>query len=74
MYEFNKEDVLTNWEMQLVWDASFEDGKEEGELEKAKKITKNLLAENLPIDVIVRSTGLTADVVKNLANEVFDDE
>jgi len=36
MYVFNKEEVLKDWEMKLVWDTYFEEGVEAG-IEKGKK-------------------------------------
>lgn len=56
------EEVLKDWEMQLVWDMSFEDG----ELAKARKIAKGMLTKNFDLNIIAELTGLTEDEIKKL--------
>ena len=65
----NLEDVLKDWEMKLVWDASFEDGK----IKAQKEIAKNMLSDGLAIELIAKTTGLTLAELENLSDEDFDD-
>jgi predicted transposase YdaD len=82
MYTFNKEEVLKDWEMTLVWDTAFEDGKiegemigiEKGQLGKALQIAKGMLAEKLPLELIVKLTGLSLSEIEKLANPFLNDE
>ena len=37
-----------------------------GELKKAMEVAGNLLIENLPIDVVVRATGLTREQIEGI--------
>jgi hypothetical protein len=39
-----------------------------------KTVAKNLLAANVEMEVIVKTTGLTAAEIENLPNEDLDDE
>ncbi|MEY3786227.1 MAG: hypothetical protein RLZ75_432, partial [Pseudomonadota bacterium] len=44
-------------------------------IEKEKKlIAKGMLAEKLPLELIVKLTGLTPAEIENLSDENFDDE
>ena len=56
------EEVLKDWEMKLVWDASFQDGK----LKAQKEIAKNMLAENLSFALITKLTGLSETEIEKL--------
>jgi hypothetical protein len=38
MYTFNKEEVLKDWEMQLVYEAAFEDGQFEAQKKVVTKV------------------------------------
>lgn len=67
---YNLEEVLKDWEMKLVWDAAFDDGKIKAKQEVAKK----MLANKLPLELIVQLTGFTLTEIENLPNEDFDDE
>jgi predicted transposase/invertase (TIGR01784 family) len=48
--------------------------KVEGKLEGKQEIARGMLAENLPIELIVKLTGLTPAEIENLTDEDFDDE
>jgi predicted transposase/invertase (TIGR01784 family) len=78
MYVFNKEEVLKDWEMKLVWDTYFEEGVgagiEEGKIKAQKKLAKNMLDAGLAVEMIEKLTGLTAAEIENLTDESFDDE
>jgi hypothetical protein len=43
-------------------------GLEEGEQRKALQIARNLLAQSIPLDVIVKATGLSPDQIASLGN------
>mgnify|MGYP003293334975 CR=1 FL=1 len=45
---------------------SFEDGKEDGKQQRNIEIAKNLLNNNVDIEIISKSTGLTIDEINNL--------
>jgi predicted transposase/invertase (TIGR01784 family) len=66
----NLEEVLKDWEMKLVWDAAFEDGKTKAQ----KEIAKNMLSDGLAIELIAKTTGLTPAEIENLSDENFDDD
>lgn len=66
----NLEEVLKDWEMKLVWDAAFQDGK----LQAQKEIAKNMLSDGLAIELIAKITGLTPAEIKNLTDEDFGDD
>jgi predicted transposase/invertase (TIGR01784 family) len=63
-----------DWEMKLVWDAYFEDGKREGEREAKEKsikefyitTAKKLKELSIPIETITEITGLTASEIEEL--------
>jgi hypothetical protein len=61
-------------EVQNVSDTSFGDGFEKGELAKAIKIAKGMLAEKLPVDLIVKLTGLSLSEIEKLASPLLNDE
>ncbi len=46
------------------------EGKAEGELEKAKKIAKKMLSEDLEINLISRFTNLTIEEIEQLKAEL----
>ena len=74
MYVFNKEEVLKDWEMKLVWDTYFEEGMEAG-IEKGKKrMVKNMLDLGLSIESIAKKTGLTPTEIENITDADFDDD
>ena len=41
-------------------------GKRIGEIEKQKEIAKKLKEEKIPIEIIIKTTGLTASEIENL--------
>jgi predicted transposase/invertase (TIGR01784 family) len=43
-----------------------EEHREEGRKEEQKSIANNLLQMNMPIDTIIKATGLTEDEIKKL--------
>ena len=45
-----------------------------GKLTTKKKIARNLLAENVEVEIIMKTTGLTLAEIENLNNEEFEDE
>jgi predicted transposase/invertase (TIGR01784 family) len=61
----NLEEVLKDWEMKLVWDTAFEDGR----IKAQKEIAKNMLSDGLAIETIVQITGLTPAEIEKLPNE-----
>jgi hypothetical protein len=62
MYVFNKEEVLKDWEMKLVYKAAYEDGLRYGrKLAIAKKL--------LDIEIIAQATGLTVAEIEKLTDE-----
>jgi hypothetical protein len=61
-----KKHLLEYSEVKNVSDTAFE----EGELSKAKKIAKNLLAIGLPIETIAQTTGLTVANIERLKDEI----
>lgn len=61
------EEVLKDWEMQLVWNMSFE----EGELVKARKISRIMLHDNEPLEKIVKYTQLSVEQIEMLRNEAL---
>jgi predicted transposase/invertase (TIGR01784 family) len=42
------------------------EGRKEGEKKGKKEVARNLLKSGVPLDVIVRSTGLSEDEIKSL--------
>lgn len=52
-----------------ILDTAKAEGRAEGRDEKAIEIAKNLLAENIPIQVIEKSTGLSQDTIRKLAGQ-----
>ncbi len=46
-----------------------EEGKEEGKKEEKNEIAKNLLKNNVPIEIIINSTGLTKEQIELLNNK-----
>ncbi|MDO9105146.1 MAG: hypothetical protein Q7U57_09325 [Methylovulum sp.] len=70
-------ELLKDWEMQLVWEASFEDGYKKG---IKLGIAECLLARGVASEMIVKATGLSNAEVEGLAspllnnNEEVDDE
>jgi predicted transposase/invertase (TIGR01784 family) len=42
------------------------DGKKEGKIEEKQAIAKSMLAENLPLELIIKLTGLTEEEIQNL--------
>lgn len=68
MYEFFRQDAeRIKFEKGLK--QGREEGKEEGKIEKQKEIAKKLLLENLPIEQIVRVTGLDKKEIEKLKEE-----
>ncbi len=55
-----------DWEMKLVWDASFKDGYEEGKMEVSKNVAIALKRENYPIADIIKITGLSKEEIDAL--------
>ena len=49
---------------------AFDDGIQQGELQKAIETAKNLLNEKIPIEIIIRTTGLSKETVEQLAKEI----
>ena len=43
------------------------EGREEGKREKQQEIARNLKANGVPIDIIVKSTGLSAEEITALS-------
>jgi len=41
-------------------------GRLEGKLEKAMEVAKNMLSENLPVDVVARTTGLSREQIEGI--------
>ncbi len=70
--------LLEYWELKNVMDTSFEEGKiegkVEGKIEEKQSIAKGMLAEKLPLELIIKLTGLTAVEIESLMNQAFDDE
>ena len=44
-------------------------GEKKGEKEKAIEIARNLLKENIPIEIIVKTTGLTKEELEKIMKE-----
>ncbi len=53
-----------------ILDTAKAEGKAEGRDEKAVEIARNLLIENIPVQLIEKATGLSPDVIKKLASEL----
>ena len=66
----NLEDVLKDWEMKLVYEASFKDG----EISAQKEIAKGMLAEKLSLELIVKLTGLSLSEIEKLGIPLLNDE
>ncbi|MFI3189097.1 hypothetical protein BCS42_11690 [Crenothrix sp. D3] len=65
-------------EVKNVNDTAFNDGEKsgikKGEKIGIEKIAKGMLAEKLPLELIVKLTGLTLAEIENLSDENFNDE
>jgi len=59
-------EVIKQMEMQDMKKQGYDDGIETGERNKQLEITKNLLNNNVSIDIIINSTGLTKEEIENL--------
>ena len=59
-------DYATDIEVQR--EEAFEKGISQGEYQKAIETAKNLLAEKIPIEIIVRTTGLSVEEVNLISN------
>lgn len=57
-----------SYKQSMLW-SSREEGKEEGKLEEKNTIARNLLAHDVPLEVIAASTGLSVDEIKQLQHE-----
>jgi predicted transposase/invertase (TIGR01784 family) len=66
MYVFNKEEVLKDWEMKLVYKAAYEDGLRYG---RKLAIAKKLLENGVDIEIIAQATGLTVAEIEKLTDE-----
>ena len=49
---------------------AFDDGVSQGSRQKAIETAKALLSEDISIDIITRTTGLSTEAVKQLAKEI----
>jgi predicted transposase/invertase (TIGR01784 family) len=67
-YEQYQKSLIQYWDLKNVKDTAFEDGKIEGELEKALHTAKEMLLDNEPIEKIMRYTQLSVDEIENLKN------
>ena len=47
-------------------------GREEGREEEKIKIARNLLESGLPFDLVIKTTGLSEEEVKNLEAKISD--
>ena len=54
---------------QDIREEGYEEGRAEGARENSISIAKNMIAENVEIDFIVKMTGLTKDEVEALLQE-----
>jgi hypothetical protein len=57
-----------------VKDAYFNDGKAEGKIERTLEVAKNMLAENMPLELIAKLTGLSLPQIGALANPLLHDD
>ena len=53
-------------EMKVRYSYGYKEGRSEGEALKQREIAKNLKESGIPIDVIAKNTGLTAEEVEAL--------
>ena len=72
MAEWN-EKIMTNKQIKIAHEQGIEEGIEEGMKEGAKQekieIAKNLLKENVEIDIIISATGLSKEEIEKLKKE-----
>ena len=72
VYEHGKEagkaEILARWEREEKWNRQsvYEHGKTEGEENGKRKIAKSMLQENIPIETILKITGLSQEELKEL--------
>jgi hypothetical protein len=59
---FNKEEVLEDWEIKLVYEASFGDG----EISGIRKVAKALKDNNADLKLIMITTGLSEAEIEKL--------
>jgi predicted transposase/invertase (TIGR01784 family) len=53
---------------EVVRDIYMRDAREEGREEGIEEVARNLLANGVPLDIIAKSSGLSLDDVRGLAN------
>jgi predicted transposase/invertase (TIGR01784 family) len=73
-HEQYQKSLVQYWEVKNVTDTAFKDGKTEGELEKAVKIARNMLAKGFDLETISELTGLSLSEIEKLANPLLNDE
>jgi predicted transposase/invertase (TIGR01784 family) len=77
-YDQYQKSLLQYWELKNVKDTAFEEGKFEGKfegkMEEKINIAKGMLAEKLPLDLIVKLTGLSLTEIETLANSPLDEK
>lgn len=65
-FEAYQKSLLEYWEVKNVMDSSFEEGKLEGKLEGKIEVAITLKKQNIAIDIIALSTGLTRQEIEDL--------
>ena len=57
-----------------AFDDGISQGIQQGELQKAIETARNLLNEKIPIEIIIRTTGLSKETIEQLAKEIATDK
>ena len=65
-YEVYEKSLLEYWEVKNVMDTSFEEGKIEGKIEGKTEVARALKRQQIAIDIIMATTGLTQQEVEKL--------
>ncbi len=60
-YEFVQKKLMNS-----IKDEGYENGKQDGEKSKQLEIAKNLLSENIEVNIISKTTGLSIEEINNL--------
>jgi len=60
-YEFVQKKLMNS-----IKDEGYENGKQDGKIERNIEIAKNLLSENIDINIISKLTGLSINQINNL--------
>lgn len=62
--------LMKKWDEYSIKTTAFNDGKKEGADEKSRAIALELLKNGLSIDLIVKTTGLSEEIILQLKEEI----